>query len=190
MLAAYCARRGLHIFFLRLFWCPQSTRLHYLHLTVFLFYLDYWQFVNLFNRGFIFLTISLGFLFWYSANYFEDIVTWIELRLVVVHEVRRWYTIHCLLHSQELVTREKMLESLKHSIDCSSKTINLSINQFLLISRDVPVFWSLKYNLNTIYCRNSLLLTCLFLSLLTTSSNINNIFWSRRELYWTKSKVK
>lgn len=77
---------------------------------MFFFYLDDRQFINCFLTCLVFLPLSLGLLLRQPSYHFENIVVRIETLLKVTHEIIRGSSIHRLLHSQELMCAEQVME--------------------------------------------------------------------------------
>ena len=102
---------------------------------MFLFNFYHGKFVNRFNFGFILLSILLSLLLWDATDHFENVISRVERALEVVDKVTGRGSVECLLHSQELVAWEEVLESRQHGVDCPCNSTYLGIYLLLLCLR-------------------------------------------------------
>lgn len=74
--------------------------------------------------------LPLSFLLGNPSDHLENVIVRIETLLEITHEVVRSCSVHCLLHSEELVSAEQIVEL----NDCLSNPVDLLIDLLLLLS--------------------------------------------------------
>ena len=114
---------------IRSFLLSESTWLHGSALAVLLFNLDDGQLVDGILAGLVLLPSALRLLLRDPSDHLEDVIVGVEALLKVAHEVVWSGSVHCLLHPQELVRAEKVVE-----LDyCICNPVHLLIDLLLLL---------------------------------------------------------
>lgn len=130
VLAAHCARGRLQVLVICGFLLSETPWLHWGNLAVLLLYFDDGQLVNGILARLVLLSPALCLLLGDSPDHFEDVVVGVEALLEVTHEVVGSGSVHGLLHSQELVRAEQVVEL----DDRVCYSVHLLIDLFLLLS--------------------------------------------------------